>query len=407
MPVIYTDEQGQGYDYDQLAAANASGRFGAGSRVGDILASYSAPAVTTPGGAGSEATPYALDQSGRQKVQKTDIQGADGGDGGGGGDVFSGGLPNVPAPGNDANQVAGWYSSFLGRAPEAGIVDTWLKSGLSLGQIQNAIANSSEAMTYAKSKGFGQPNPVPAQTGNGGGGAAPVNTTTPYKNSSQDLLLNAVLQRLKQLQTPVDTSMSDLFAKMGLAQVDKLNGPPFTDTQNAALLTQHMEPLTQARDTTKQQAAESLSRRGIGPSSGVFVDTMNKIDQAYQRGVAGVTNTLNIQGIDQQTKNNQLQLTILSSLADMSRVNQQIADQRSQELVTTAAIPFNTDLQTLSALSSAGGGDNASSLISSLLGLGGLNLKGNAIAADQSGQDAQAIGSVIGYIMSHHAEFGF
>lgn len=255
--------------------------------------------------------------------------------------------------------------------------------------------------------GYGGGSATVAAKAGTSSGSAPADTTTPYKNSSQDLLLNAVLQRLQQLQTPADTSMSDLFAKYGLAQVDKLNQPPFTDTQNAALLTQHMEPLTQARDTTKQQAAENLARRNIGPSSGVFVDTMNKIDTAYQRGVAGVTNTLNIQGIDQVTKNNQLQLTILSSLADMSRVNQQIADQRSQEAVTTAAIPFNTDLQTLSALSSASGGDNASSLISSLMSLGQLNLNGSTIANQQGSADANAIGSVVGYIMAHHAEFGF
>ncbi len=418
MPVIYTDERGQGYDYDQLASAYGAGQFEAGSRVKDILDTYrptdQTPTVQAP--IERPPAPDTLPGGGRRVYTYAAPDNPDGGDGGsgsgnpagGGPGTTTPGGPNEPAPGNDANQVYGWYSTFLGRSAHPEEVAAWLGSGLSLGDIQHHIANSPEADAYAKARGLGKyapPNPVPTPTG-GGGGAA-VSTRTPYDSSSQSLLLNAALQRLAQLQQPIDRTNEDLYTKYALARVSKLGGAPFSDQESAAMLAKHMEPLTQARDSAKKQAAEDLARRGITPSSGLFQDRMKAIDQAYERGVAGVTNTLNMAGIDQAQKNAAMQLQILDSLVNMGRMSRQEADQRSLEIVQTAGIPFDTDLRTLSALSAAGGGDNASSLISSLMSLGGLNLRGNELASAQHGQDAQALGSVIGYILSHHSDFGF
>ena len=359
MPVIYTDQNGQGYDYGQLSSAYAAGQFGAGSRVADILAMNGPSPTLRP------------DVPDNPNIDYTDTS-----------------RPSV-------GTMAGMGSiAPLSRIPENPNASVYTNPGAPTGDLAAAGAMFQQA-------GQQKVQPVPAY--NQG-----QSTQTPYNNSSQSLLLNAVMQRMNMLQQPADTSMSDLFAKMGLAQVDKLSGAPFTDTQNAALLTQHMQPLTQARDATKQQAAEQLSRRGIGPTSGVFIDTMNKIDQSYQQGVAGVTNTLNQQGIDQTTKNQQMQMQILSSLSNMQNANNQTADQRSMELMQAAGMPFNTDLQTLQALTNAGGsGGDASSLISSLLGIGNLNQSGTSYANQQNGANSQAIGSVIGYILNNHSMFGF
>jgi hypothetical protein len=70
-----------------------------------------------------------------------------------------GGAPNVPAPGNPTNEISGFYDRFLGpgRAQSgAADVQNWANSGLDLGTIQNRIANSPEAMAYAKAN---QPSP--------------------------------------------------------------------------------------------------------------------------------------------------------------------------------------------------------------------------------------------------------
>lgn len=68
----------------------------------------------------------------------------------------SGGTFNTPAPGNDANQINGWISQYLGRDPSTMEVQGWMNSGKSLSDIQNAIANSGEAQTFA-SKGGASP----------------------------------------------------------------------------------------------------------------------------------------------------------------------------------------------------------------------------------------------------------
>lgn len=338
------------------------------------------PNITTPGGTGSEWTPTApaVDPSQYRLMGAAPI---------------------------DLNTILGFYQQYLGRTP--GVDEVYFASGHPGGAaaLEDFIKNSAEAQGRAAKKVQPVPTVTPAPATRGP--APAVNTTTPYRNSSQDLLLNAALQRLSQLQMPIDHSNEDLYAKFALDRVSQLSGAPFSDKESAALLTKNMAPLTQARDTAKQQATEDLARRGIGPSSGVFQDRMKAIDQAYERGVAGVTNTLNVQGIDQVQKNAAMQLQILDSLVSMGRMSRQEAEQRSLAIVQTAGIPFDTDLRTLSALSGAAGGDNSSSLISSLLNIGGLNLKGAQIDAEQSGQDANAIGSVVGYIMAHHADFGF
>jgi hypothetical protein len=334
--------------------------------------------IDTPGGTGSEATTQQATSPATPDASTFRLMGSN------------------PI---DAGSILGFYQKYLGRTPSQD--EVYYASGHPGGAsaLESFIANSAEAQQATARK---KVMPIPTITPN----AAPSPTQTPY-DGSQALLLNAALQRLTQLQQPIDHSNEDLFAKYALDRVGQLSGAPFTDTQNASLLTQHMAPLTQARDTAKQQAAVDLSRRGFTPESGVFQDRMKQIDLAYQRGVANVTNTLNVQGIDQNTKNQQLQLQILSSLVDMGRMSRQEADQRSQQIVTTAALPFNTDLQTLAALTSASGGDNASSLISSLLGIGGLNLKGTEIANQNDQANSQAIGSVIGYILNNHSAFGF
>jgi hypothetical protein len=80
--------------------------------------------------------------------------------------------PNVPAAGNNRNQIAGWYDQYLGpgRAQAgAGDIDAWLNSGLSLGDIQNKIANSPEAQAFAQGQQKAAPAAASTQTGGFGG----------------------------------------------------------------------------------------------------------------------------------------------------------------------------------------------------------------------------------------------
>lgn len=293
--------------------------------------------------------------------------------------------PNPSAPpaatGSTADQISQIYQQDLGRKAgyysngnvDAG--DTWQNwMSMSPDAAAAAIAASPEAQAY---KQQGQ--------------------------NSQGLLLDSVLQRLKMLQQPISDPYGDAYAKQALTRVDQLNGAPFTDQQSAALLTKNMEPLTRARDQAKQQAAQDLSRRGFGPSSGVFQDRMKSIDAAYQTGTAGVTNSLNIQGITQAQQNAQQQLQILDSLVQMGRMSRQEADQRSQQIVQTAGIPFSTDTSLLGSLNSAAGGDQSSALINALMNLGSLNTRGTQIANQNSQDSSQALGAFLSYLLQSHA----
>lgn len=243
---------------------------------------------------------------------------------------------------------------------------------------------------------------APAASGSSGASAVSSGTTqNQYGNDpNASLLLNTILSRLKQLQQPLDTTAQDAYIKAALDRVGQLGGAPFTDQQSAALLTQNMQPLTQARDQAKQQAAEQMSRRGIAPSSGVFVDAMNKIDQAYERGVSNVTNTMNIKGIDQVTQNQNAKLAIMNSIVDMTRATQMQQEGLSAQLVPTAATLTNFDSSRLSSLLSASGSGDPSGLIGALTGIGNLGLNNQTMINGQSAASSAALAQLI-YALMH------
>lgn len=376
MAVIYTDQAGQDYDYDygQLAsdAPQQQAPLPGWSEVGS---QGPGPTMARPNDQVSIQQPTAPAAPNPNSYQ------------------LMGGAPI------DAGSILRFYDQYLGRVPNA--EEVYYASGHPGGAValEDFIKNSPEAQSRAtagRQKTIG-----PAAT------PPPNPTATPYENSSQSLLLNAALQRLSQLQQPIDHSNEDLYAKYALDRVQQLSGAPFTDTQSAALLTKNMEPLTRARDAAKQQAGEELARRGFTPSSGVFLNKMQQIDAAYQKGVAGVTNNLNVQGIDQAQKNAAMQLQILDSLVNMGKMSRQEADLRSQQIVQTAGIPFDTDLRTLQAMTAAAGGQDASSLIASLTGLGKLNLTGTEMNNRNDAANAEMINTVVSYILNHHGSFGF
>jgi len=241
----------------------------------------------------------------------------------------------------------------------------------------------------------------PAATTGISGAASSSNPATTYGNDpNASLLINTVLSRLAQLNRPVDTTAQDAYIKQALDRVQQLSGAPFTDNQSQALLTKNMEPLTQARDQAKQQAAEDLSRRGFTPTSGVFQDRMKQIDLAYQRGVSNVVNTLNVKGIDQQTVNANTQLAIMNSIVDMSRATQMQQEGLSSQLVPTAATLSNLDNSRLSLLLQAANSGNPDQLISALTGVGQLGNQTQYLQNQQSAASSAALAQLIYALMN-------
>lgn len=72
----------------------------------------------------------------------------------------------VGSPGNDANQIQGWASQFLGRTFNDADLQAHLQNPGGLAAVQNLIANSPEAQTFAASRQAGTGGP--GTTGTGG-----------------------------------------------------------------------------------------------------------------------------------------------------------------------------------------------------------------------------------------------
>lgn len=237
---------------------------------------------------------------------------------------------------------------------------------------------------------------------NGGGGAVPVNTQTQYPDQSTELLLNTVLQRLQELQKPVQDPFGDLYAQKALELVAKLGAAPFSDAESQALITQYRDPLTQARDARKQQITEELGARGFGPTSGVFRSELAQVDDLYQQGIAQGSNALGVRAVQQKQANQAQQMQLLDSLVSMGRMSRQEATQRAQELLQNSAIPMDIDLQRLNALLAASGDNqvNPSSIFSNIAQQQALANQQNQIANQQSQANAATWGQLIGYLLS-------
>ncbi len=127
----------------------------------------------------------------------------------------------VGTPGNATNAINGYYSQFLGRTPENdAVVQAWLNSGLDLGGIQNAIANSAEAKSYAERQGRTMAASTPAATPAVAGSASSVISTGGGAQSTafNDQIRSMILDFLKKAGQPVDENDPQIQATLSAAR---------------------------------------------------------------------------------------------------------------------------------------------------------------------------------------------
>lgn len=255
---------------------------------------------------------------------------------------------------------------------------------------------------------FNTPEGAPAGSSSAYG-AAPSGYTPPtganpggYDDPSSMMYLNQVMERLNQLKQPQDTSIMDLLKSLSMDRIKNLGGAPYTAGEDAAMVTQYRDPLTQARDAAKQQKAEDLSRRGIGPTSGLYNSEMGKIDQGYERGIAQGSNQLAVQAVNEKQRRADQQLQILNSLLGVQNVQTDRTSQRQDQAVSTAMMFPNFDDKRLDMLlrSSGEGAANPSSILGNLTQLGSLNQTGQNNANQLNADSASSWGQMLAYIMS-------
>jgi hypothetical protein len=117
----------------------------------------------------------------------------------------------TPAPGNDANQIQGWYNQYLGRGATDAEIQSHLGNPGGLSEVMRLIANSPEADAYNKRNKTGDyapgaPPPVPgAPVPTPQPGAPPSNIFTGYYPGTQlqqdprfSDLVNTLLDRSKK-----------------------------------------------------------------------------------------------------------------------------------------------------------------------------------------------------------------
>lgn len=209
-----------------------------------------------------------------------------------------------------------------------------------------------------------------------------------YTDPSSMLYLNQVMQRLAQVQQPQDNGLMDLLKQLATAQVNKLQQAPYSAADDAALITKYRDPLNTARDTAKQQAALDMSRRGIGPTSGVYQERMAQIDQSYVKGVAQGANQMGVDAVTKKNADAMQSLQILSSLLTAQNTQTDRANALSDQAVNLAKMFPDFDAARLDQLLRAGGDTSGSSAISNLTSLGNLNL--NAINSNNATEAANS-----------------
>lgn len=220
-----------------------------------------------------------------------------------------------------------------------------------------------------------------------------------YTDASSKMYLDQVLARLNQVQQPQDNSIFELLKTLATAQANKLQQAPYTPADDAALITQYRQPLTQARDTAKQQAALDMSRRNISPTSGVYQDRMKAIDVAYEGGIAQGANQMGVNAVQQKNANAMQSLQILSSLMGAQNTVTDRSNAMSDQAVTLAKMFPDFDATRLDQMLRASSDNGASSAISNLTSLGNLNLNTIGMNNGNDAANSAAWGKLIASIL--------
>jgi hypothetical protein len=243
--------------------------------------------------------------------------------------------------------------------------------------------------------------------GDGGGGAT--GGGGQYTDASSQLYVNEILNRLRQLRSPVSDPLAPLYQLSALSRIRDLGNDPYTNADDAALVAKYRDPLTQARDAAKQQAAEQLARRNIGPSSGVFIDTMNKIDQGYERGIAAGANNLAVNAVTQRQRNLDEQLQIFSDLLNYGKSSRTENTAQADDLLRVASLLPGMDenrLKLLLEASGEGSGGSPSATTSALLGQGQQQLTQSLVNSKNAQDTSSTWGAVLNYYINHPEIFG-
>lgn len=224
---------------------------------------------------------------------------------------------------SDQQAIIDQYNKIFGRAPDANELSTDLanaaKYGLTSSGPTGGVLGGIAARGNNKAGSGVTGSPTGAPSSSGGSSTGPFSSPYPsgsqYDDPASMLAEQYALKRLSQVTNPEDGSGQKLYEDFAKQLSDILQGPVYSDDQEAALKTQAFDQLEQSRQAELRQTADTLGARNIPPSSGVYISTMKSVNDKWDKLKAQNTNTLAVNGINQRQQNLTQALSTLQQLA--------------------------------------------------------------------------------------------
>jgi hypothetical protein len=232
------------------------------------------------------------------------------------------------------------------------------------------------------------------QAASGGGGSAPAfrNSSPSFTDPTQRLVEDSALARYKQLQNPDANSGQAMYEQYAKELIATLKGPVYSAGDEASIKAGALDSVFKDRDQTKQRWLETISQRGMSPSSGPALEGLRRIDEHYKTLQTTVDAQFARDAID-QTRAQRFQ--VLNTAGQLAGTE----NSRLDQALDVARIPYNLSNDAFSrnlSLVNAGGSPQAA--LNSALQLFQSNQYANAQSSAQRQELANGLLQYLGYM---------
>jgi len=267
----------------------------------------------------------------------------------------------------NAPDLAGFYQSTLGRAPDANEIETDTANIAKYGwdaftrDFQRRVAPTSHRAFDSQGPAFDQITNQPlvnaisqSQAGTApalpppapGAGRQSFDLTAPpsqFDDPYTNLLERIASQQLKALEQPQTNPQLDRLLNHLHQQFDTLaTSPGFSPEELAVLRTQALEPIERDRAAGTQRIAERTAARNMLPSSGLHELDLRDVDRDAEQRRAAVQRDLGIAAIDRRRadRNQALQVGQLAGI-QIPQIQRDEDTRRRNEALSIASLLYD------------------------------------------------------------------
>lgn len=220
-----------------------------------------------------------------------------------------------------------------------------------------------------------------------------VNTHPTFTDPNARLIEDYALDRFRSLLNPPQDSGTALFEQYAKELIETLKQPVYSPEDEAVLKGRALDSIETERGATKQRWVEEMSRRGISPQSGLYLDGLLKIDNHFATARTVFEREFAAGAIDQTRQQRFQVLNTLGTLAGSEEA-------RLTNALTYATIPKQlSDNAFQQGLQLVGAGGNPTSLLSSALAIAGRVANNAQLTAANRSYTNQAVYGTIGELL--------